>query len=220
MATITDYRSLKTEIEAYLQRNDLLDADYDGFVQLCTSRLNRDLDAFRLESEASLDVTSGEAELPEDFGNILSLRMDVYPNPPRYYTPQAFHSEFEKDWPNQNPSLFTIENSLLKVKPTPDKTANAIIVYKAKLAPLVDDTDTNVILLSDPDLYLYGSLIASEPRIGNDPRMLTWATLYDVAVVAKNEETRRERFPSANIRMTQSARPNRLRRAVTAQSSS
>ncbi len=220
MATITDYRSLKTEIESYLQRNDLLDADYDGFVQLCTSRLNRDLDAFRLESEASLDVTSGEAQVPDDLGEIRSIRMDVYPNPPRYYTPQAFHSEFEKDWPNQNPSLFTIENSLLKVKPTPDKTANAIIVYESELADLVNDTDTNEILKRDPDLYLYGSLISSEPRIGNDPRMLTWATLYDNAVVARNKETRKTRFPRGNIRMTQSARPNRLRRAVTAQSSS
>ena len=193
MATITDYQSLKTEVLSYLQRIDLTDADIDGFVQLCTARLNRDLDAFRLESEATLDVTSGEAQVPDNFGNILSLRMDVYPNPPRYYTPQAFHSEFEKDWPNQNPSLFTIENSLLKVKPTPDKTANAIIVYKAKLDLLVNDTDTNIILTTDPDLYLYGSLIASEPRIGNDPRLLTWATLYDEAVEAKNEETRRER---------------------------
>lgn len=216
---ITDYASLRTDIGKYLQDDDLT-SEIPDFVQLCTSRLNRELEALRLEKSVDLDITSGEAALPDDFGQIISLDTDVYPSPPSYTTPQAFHSSLERVEPNRQPVIFTIENIFLKVKPTPDQTANAIVIYRNKLANLENDTDTNDILLADPDLYLYGSLLAAEPRVGNDPRMVTWATLYQDALNAKNLETKSDRFPRGNIKATMSVRPSRLGRARTAKPSS
>lgn len=216
---ITDYQSLREDIAKYLQDEDL-EAEIPDFVQLCEARLRRDLDAFKLEKSVTLDITSGEAELPLDYGNIVSLESQDYPRPPSYISPVAFHRDFERNEPNRQPVRFTVENNLLKVKPAPDKTASLDIVYKSRLAPLVNDDDFTITLLEDPDLYLYGSLLASEPRAGNDPRMVTWASVYQEAVVARNKQTRDDRYPSGNVNTTMSVRPSRLGRPRTAKPSS
>jgi hypothetical protein len=216
---ITDYGSLQADLQKYLQDDDLT-AEIPDFVQLCTERLNTDLEAFSLEKELSLDVTTGEAALPDDFGQILSIEMDVYPSPPRYTPPQAFHDYPRWDANTRQPVVFTIEAQKIKVQPTPDQTANAMIVYRNKLPLLVDDTDTNAILTNQSGLYLYGSLLAAEPRVGNDPRMATWATLYQERVDALNKDTRNDRFPRGNIKQTMSVRPSRLGRPQTAKPSS
>lgn len=215
---ISDYGTLKIDLQKYLQDTDL-DSEIPDFVQLCTERLNTDLEAFGLEKEATLDVTTGEAAVPEDFGQILSIRMDVYPNPPQYTTPQAFHEYPNWDAETRQPAVYTIEAQTLKFCPTPDQTANAIIVYRNKLALLVNDTDTNTILEKNSGLYLYGSLLAAEPRVGNDPRMATWGVLYQERLDAVNKETRADRFPRGAIKATMSVRPSRLGRPRTAQCS-
>ena len=216
---ITDYQSLRADLQKYLQDDDLVD-EIPDFVQLCTERLNTDLEGFSQEEEITLDVTSGEADVPENFGQIISIRMDVYDSPPSYRAPQAFHDSDRLDSPPGRPLMCTIENLKFKVRPTPDKTANAIIIHKSELAQLVNDTDTNSILQRHSGLYLYGSLLASEPRVGNDPRMSTWATLYQERLDAVNKENRRKRFPRGNLRMTMSVRPARIGRPRTAQPSS
>lgn len=221
MSVITDFQSLKTEIIGYLKRSDLSDETLSGFVQLCTARLNRELNARKREADATIDVTTGEGPLPDDLGKITSFRFDVYPRPAEYRAPQAFHDSYiNQEWPNAQPMIYTMEADLIKVAPAPDKTANAIITYKQKLANLENPTDTNIVLQENPDAYLYGSLLAASPYIGNDPRTITWATLYQDAVNAINEETREERFPHGGIRQTMSVNPSRSGRARVAQPSS
>ncbi len=223
MTVISDFGTLKTAIRGYLKRGtqDLSDDDLAGFVQLCTSRINRELEARKREVEASVDVTSGEGDLPDDFGKQTSVRFDVYPQPPSFRTPQAFHDAYiSENWPNTAPIIYTIEANKIKVAPFPDKTANAIIAYKQKLLNLVDDADTNIILQENPDLYLYGSLLAAEPYVGNDPRTVLWSTLYQDAANAINDETMEERFPHGGIRQTMSVHPTRPGRSRVAQPSS
>ncbi len=220
MAKITDYGTLKTAIRDYLKRDDLSDSDIEGWIQLCGSRLNTDLDAYEQETSTSADITSGEATLPSDFGTVISVSFDVYRMPPQYEAPQAWHEVALQTDPPGTPRRYTIEDKKLKVKPYPDKTANVILVYLAELADFSSDTDTNDVLTAQPGAYLYGSLLEGMPWIGNDPRSVLWGTMYQERVEAINKHTRDRRVPRGAPRITMSVRPVRTGRAKVAQSSS
>lgn len=64
----------------------------------------------------------------------------------------------------------------------PWKARHFELVYWRKVAPLTAPNSTNVVLVSYPNCYLYGSLVAAEPFIMNDARLPMWQQQYLDAV--------------------------------------
>jgi hypothetical protein len=54
----------------------------------------------------------------------------------------------------------------------------------------------NWLLTAHPDIYLWGTLSASAPYIGNDARLATWQTLYAQAVLAARTIDRQRKVGS------------------------
>jgi hypothetical protein len=56
------------------------------------------------------------------------------------------------------------------------------IVYRQGIPPLTEAEPTNRFLLKNPDLYLYGILLETEPFMKNDARLATWKVLFEEAL--------------------------------------
>jgi hypothetical protein len=60
------------------------------------------------------------------------------------------------------------------------------IVYWTKVAPLTAPASYNVVLQQYPSIYLFGSLVAAEPYLVNDPRVQLWASAFNDAIDSAN----------------------------------
>jgi hypothetical protein len=70
------------------------------------------------------------------------------------------------------PRIFTIEGSILKVRPVNDTALE--FDYFQKVPALSDSVSTNWLLSAHPDLYLFGSLVEAEMFGVNDERAPLW----------------------------------------------
>ncbi len=72
--------------------------------------------------------------------------------------------------------------------------------YKA-IDSLSDDSDTNWLLTSHPDLYVYGALTHSAPYLKDDERIATWGALYKSALVGLQMESDRADYSGSVLQM-------------------
>ena len=71
-------------------------------------------------------------------------------------------------------------NAFLRVAP---RFGSVSLVYRQGIPPLTAARPVNWLLAKNPDLYLYGALLESEPFLKNDSRMVTWRALLETAVL-------------------------------------
>lgn len=201
---------LKSRLRSY-RKSDDLETFWPNIIAQAEDRLFRDLRMTEQEYTQTGDITSGELALNNDFLHQRSLHFDVYDTVPVFFTPQDFwRDQYSMTQPG-TPTRYTVENRTVKLWPLPDQTTEATIVYIGKPARLVNDTDTNDILTENFTVYLYSSLIETEPFVGNDGRALTWAVMYDEAIEGVNKTARDQRYPAGSLAM----RPNiRARRSM------
>jgi hypothetical protein len=68
--------------------------------------------------------------------------------------------------------------------PIPDGVYTLQMIYYATPPYLTTSNTSNVFLANCPDLLLYGALGEAESYLMNDPRLQTWAALYDRSLSA------------------------------------
>ncbi len=94
--------------------------------------------------------------------------------------------------------FYTSLGLLLEVGPTPDQTYTAELAYYQKIPPL--SSGPNWLILKNPDLYLYGSLLHSAPYLQDDSRVQTWVAGYDRIVARIEAESEKAKFSGATPR--------------------
>ena len=179
----TTYSELQTTVASYLGRSDLTNAIPD-FIRLAETRLQRELRTRQMLKSATATMTGGDntVGLPTDF---LEMR-DIYvQGNPRisisYLSPSAFTRDARTE-DSGKPVYYTIIGSELEFAPIPDGNYTLEMLYFYKPTPLSSTTSSNVFLANYPDALLYGTLAQAEPYLMNDPRIATWAGLYDSCV--------------------------------------
>ena len=179
----TTYSELKTTVASYLGRSDLTNAIPD-FIRLAETRLQRELRTRQMLKSATATMTGGDntVGLPTDF---LEMR-DIYvQGNPRitvsYLSPSAFTRDARTE-DGGKPVFYTIIGSELEFAPIPDSSYVLEMLYYYKPTVLSDSNSSNVFLANYPDALLYGTLAQAEPYLMNDPRIATWAGLYDSCV--------------------------------------
>ncbi len=179
--SFADYTSLQSEISDYLARGDLTDK-IPSFIRLCEAKLNRILTCKDMEqrSTATIDIASDEPEflsLPTDFQAMRRIRLSSIASKPRLeFATQAFIDDKRTSGGNVigQPRWFTVMGSELELFPTPDAAYVLEMIYRKQI-PALADNDTNWLLETHPDAYLYGALLEAEPYMKNDARIGTWA---------------------------------------------
>jgi hypothetical protein len=179
----TTYSELQTTVASYLGRSDLTNAIPD-FIRLAETRLQRELRTRQMLKSATATMTGGDntVGLPTDF---LEMR-DIYvQGNPRisvtYLSPSAFTRDARTE-DSGKPVYYTIIGSELEFAPIPDGNYTLEMLYFYKPTVLSSTNSSNVFLANYPDALLYGTLAQAEPYLMNDPRIATWAGLYDSCV--------------------------------------
>lgn len=184
MGRITDYDSLKTEVSSLIDRGSLYDSDIPLWVQLGESRIRTDVRVRNMETKTDLTLDSEFVTLPSDFIEMRSVQLSV-DTPYAMYPMDVVHAAERDHWSTGKPKFYAIHGDQFQSIPTPDSSYTAEIIYVAAFDAL-DTTSTNWLLTNYPDVYLFATLIAAEPWIGNDARTKVWVELYKDAVKRVN----------------------------------
>ncbi|MBQ3170691.1 MAG: hypothetical protein IJB53_02020, partial [Mailhella sp.] len=88
----------------------------------------------------------------------------------------------------------------LVLHPTPAEAGRLLLCYFAEPAPLGPEQPENEVLLTAPDLYLYGALVESAPYTRGSAPLELWERFYATARARVQAAEERGRF-TANLCM-------------------
>jgi len=152
-----------------------------------------------MEASADLTVSGQSAALPEGYIEMRRLYLDGTPlRPLAYVAPPQFWATFTNGLTG-NPSAYTIEGENIVFGPVPDQDYTGKILYWRRLPAL--STETNSLYSANPDLWLYGALSHAQPFIGEDARLATWRTLFENALARAQQQSDRDRYSGAPLRI-------------------
>lgn len=190
---ITTYAELQTAVGNWLNRSDL-SSRIPEFIALAEARLSRKIRVpDMLTRNDSFTIDSQYETVPTGF---LGAKRFVISGTPvtalEYITPEEMAEK--RVWLNSSgkPIYYTVAGGNFEFLPTPATAYTASILYYQAITGLAT-TSPNWLLTSHPDIYLYASLVAAEPYVMNDERVVLWKAQLDEALaelkVAKDNQS-------------------------------
>lgn len=183
-----DYTGLQLAVKKWLNRSDLT-AQIPEFIRLAEVEIARVLRSktYTQSITVSAETTSLPAEVAE-LRSISPKTSNVSNDQPLTIVSSAALAE-RRRWYGGTagaPRYGKVVDNVLTVVPTPDDEYLHEIEFYAKLPYLSSSVATNFVLQSDPDLYLYGALLAAAPYLKNDERVAIWRENFDRAKDQRN----------------------------------
>ena len=135
--SISTYAELKTAIANFLARDDLTD-QIPNFIQLAESRMNRELETREQQKRVTATLTSGDEyiALPTDMREIREVKLNTSPiNVLTYYSPVGLDQSYGTTSTGK-PSGYSVVGKELKLRPVPDSSYTAEIIYIGDLNSL------------------------------------------------------------------------------------
>lgn len=183
--SITNYTDLKATIASYLARSDLT-TQIPDFIQLAETRLRRELRIRQMLKVVTTATVAGDStvELPSDYLQMRDLHINTNPvQSLGYQSPSNFYRNTNSAISGV-PLQYTVLAQEFQFAPIPDGIYTLQMIYYATPPYLTTSNTSNVFLANCPDLLLYGALGEAESYLMNDPRLQTWAALYDRSLSA------------------------------------
>lgn len=183
--SITNYTDLKATIASYLARSDLT-AQIPDFIQLAETRLRRELRIRQMLKVVTTATVAGDGtvELPSDYLQMRDLHINTNPvQSLTYQSPSNFYRNTNSAISGV-PLQYTVLAQEFQFAPIPDGIYTLQMIYYSTPPYLTTSNTSNVFLANCPDLLLYGALGEAESYLMNDPRLQTWASLYDRGLAA------------------------------------
>ena len=113
---------------------------------------NRELRVPKMETEAILDITTEETDLPNDFLQMRRIYAEGSPDQPvTTLSPGTLRSTYQGV--SGTPAAYAIENRRIIVGPV--GAFQAKVLYYARIPALTEDNPTNWLLDEHPDVYLH-----------------------------------------------------------------
>lgn len=204
MVDLTSWTGLQAAIADYLGRNDLSDR-IPVFIALAERRMNRELRLRVMERRAETDVQQGQSAVPlpwrREPGNwdVFMEMRDLTWNGTvnlTYMPPDTYGQSRPQGLPRE----YTIIGRDLFLMPPPDGAGTLYLTYYAEIPPLGPAQPDNTVLLTFPDLYLYGALVESGPYTRGSGPLEIWTQYYAAARQKAEANEQRARF-TANLAM-------------------
>lgn len=167
------YATLQADVASWLQRDDMT-ATIQTCVRYATAAFNRELaidPVPEMESRDTRELTAEYSGLPADF---LRMRAVVRDDGKEllYVTSQQM-DEMEASGVSVEPQVYTMEDLQLRVYPAPTALSPVTVTISSyeKIPSLSAGSDTNWLLSSHPDLYLWGTLLQARAWLHDDARL-------------------------------------------------
>ena len=178
---LATYGDLKSAVATWLSRADLTTIIPD-FISLAHAKLMRVLRTREMETVDSAFTIGAElVNVPALFLEARTMSLQTNPRQSMTFMDPEKMTSFYSDLTGQ-PKSYCVIGSQFKFSPPPDATYTATLVYYSSLAQMSATADTNWILTSHPDAYLYGALLEATSVIQDDPRIPLWKAMYEDAV--------------------------------------
>lgn len=176
--TLTTYAGLQAAMAALLNRNDLT-AAMPTFISLAEAEMRRDLLLRGALVQATATITTEGDTLPGDLEQLVNIRVNSTGyGPMTRIEPHAF-DDMRASASTGTPAFYTTVGYEVLFYPAPPTTGIEILITFYETIPALSDSNTdNFLLLSSPDLYLYGSLKHTAPYLRDDERIALWDSLY------------------------------------------
>lgn len=200
--SISTYTELKTSVAAFLARSDL-DSQIPNFIQLAESRMSRELETRDQEKRATATLTSGDEyiALPTDLREVRSITLDTNPKTVlTYYSPTSLDSTYSSGGSGK-PLGFSIVGGEMKLRPIPDSSYTAEIIYVGGLSALSDSNLTNVVLTRHPDAYLYGALAEAYAYLLDETRAAQYMQRFSLAIDEIKVDEQRAHYGTGSLQI-------------------
>ena len=197
---LSTYSELKTSIAGWLNREDAdTIAAIPDFIALAEAKIARDVRHWRQEKRVTTPVNEQYENLPIDWLEMIQIQITTGG---RLQVISAAELQERKEASSvvQKPKYYRLTSDQIEFYPTPDSSYEVAMQYYARVPALTDVDTTNWILTDYPDIYLYGSLVHAAPYLIDDQRLNVWASLYQSAVDALNQDNTKSRV-SGPLRM-------------------
>lgn len=189
--SIDTYSELQTAVSNWLERDDL-SSRIPEFIELAEANIRRDVRIAEMLTRSSLTVNARQISKPTGYLEALNIRLLTDPVTVLTNVNLNEMTRLRKSTTGK-PLYFTVHTEI-EFDRSPDQSYSGEIVFFKAIDPLAT-TSTNNLLTNAPDIYLYGSLLAAEPFLMNDERVVLWKTLYQQAVDNINQRTIQSRHP-------------------------
>ena len=202
---------LKTSVDAWLARDDVAvtGSDFPQILQIAESDIARDFRFAIQEATTTLNFTGRSVDLPDDFLEARNPFIDDNVRKIEYKTPQAIREAaswqsgrqgafYTLEGNNASPLLSSATFQMTITGPgSASSPVDIDINYWARFPALVNDPDTNWILVNHFDIYLYATLRAACEYIQEDVLEDRYASKYANVVERQNRLENRKRYTAA-----------------------
>lgn len=197
---ITTYANLQTALSNWLKRSDLTSYLPD-FVTIGETRIFREARTSDMETALSVAIASGVAALPTGY---IDLKFAYVNASPTLRLKRRSASWIYENYPTRSsdgkPSFIAREGTNFIFGPYPDSNYTITGVFYKNIGPL--SSSAHALFTANPDLYLFASLVAAEPFIKNDKRLVLWEAQYQRALEGANKVTRDEDYSGGGLEVT------------------
>ena len=202
MTTTTTFTTLKSDVEAYLERGSTAAADpvfvaqIPRIINLAERRIAREMKVQGLLNVVTTAMTVSQSVYPKPdrWRDTVSINIGTgTSNTTRTILFPRSYEYMRTYWPDESLtdtplfySDYDYDNWLFL--PTPDDTYPMEILYY-ELPPLLDDTtQTNWLTEFAPELLLYATLLEASLFLKDESRIALWQPNYDRALQMLNGE--------------------------------
>ena len=186
---IGTYSELQAAVASWLHRTDLTDR-VPEFIVLAETRLNGDVKARPMETRTTLTCTASSrfVTLPTDMLDMRRLTLMSDPaDPLEYKSPDQLIDDSRFLESTGRPANFSIVGAQIELAPTPDDDYELELLYRQRIPALSNSNTTNWLLTANPNVYLYGSLLAAAPWTQDEARMPVYERLYREGIDSLNK---------------------------------
>jgi len=201
--SISNYSELKTAIANFLARTDL-DDQIPNFIELAEARLSRELETRDQEKRATATLTAGDeyTALPTDMREVREVKINTSPTAVlEYKSPIALDKDYSANTRGQ-PVAYSIVGAELKLRPIPDTSYTAEIIYIGSLSALSDTNTTNQMLTRHPDAYLSGALVEAYTYLMDEQRASTYDAKFSRAIEEIRKDEQRSHYGTGSLHIS------------------
>lgn len=180
---LANYSDLVASVASWLHRSDLTSIIPD-LVTIAEARMSNDIKARDMDTTATLTLVSGTNTVatPTDMTEVRRLMISsTDPKRPLVYvTPDQLATKYPYSTTGM-PEVFTVIGANFELAPIPDAAYSVSCTYRQRVPSLQSNT-TNWLMTKWPHAYLYATLCASAPYLGQDQRVDVWEREYQKAI--------------------------------------
>lgn len=197
---LASYANLTASVADWLHRSDLTTPIAD-FVVIAENRINREVRCADMETAYTGTIAAGVIAVPTDFLEWKAVYIDS--NGATRLQPKSWEWLLF-NYPTRSseglPKFIARNASNFEFGPYPDSTYSVKGTYYKRLAAV--SSSWHNLATEYPDLYLFGTLVAAAPYIGDDPRIPMWNSMYESIRDSINQEAVKADISGAPLVMT------------------